>query len=164
MTYDPDKHHRRSIRLQGYDYQKAGAYFVTICLHHGGIEYPFLFGTITNGQVELNEYGLEVQKNWLFLPTYYQELELDEYIIMPNHFHGILVLGDKSPAGLSKIIQGFKTFSAKRINQIRKLRGIPVWQRNFYEHVIRNEQDLSRIREYIINNPAKWTEDEYHVA
>lgn len=172
MPYDPNQHHRRSIRLQGYDYQKAGAYYITLCLHRGFANHEgmttaeniLLLGTIAEGQMQLNEYGLVIQERWLFLADYYENLELDEFVIMPNHLHGIVVLGDNGKGSLSKIIQEFKTFSAKRVNQLRDMRGAPVWQRNYYEHVVRNEQDLARIRDYIIHNPAKWSEDEYHIA
>lgn len=191
MKYDPAKHHRRSIRLQGYDYSQAGAYFITICTW----QRECLFGEITDGEMQLNRWGEIVHLHWQNLPKYHHHLELDEFVIMPNHLHGIIVLinnnnnsvgagladmsGQKQttfqqnppspmvqpqtqPKKLSEIIRGFKTFSARRINQMRRNCGVPVWQRNYYEHIIRNEESLQHIRQYIINNPLTWELDQLH--
>ena len=184
MKYDPNKHHRRSIRLKGYDYTKAGAYFITICT----AQHQHLFGDIVNGEMQLSRYGETVRFNWDNLPKRYRNVELDAFIIMPNHVHGIIVLTDNGlegagleslsvesdkllvkPAptktklhGLSEIVRGFKTFSARRINQIRRMTGVSVWQRGYYEHIIRNEESLMAIREYIINNPLCWEKDQLY--
>lgn len=191
MKYDPDKHHRRSIRLKGYDYTQAGAYFVTICTW----QRECLFGDIYNRKMRLSRYGETVQFNWDNLPKRYPHIKLDAFIVMPNHVHGIIVLMDEleragldnfdagnprflgktaptkptttKPArakyhGLPEIIRGFKTFSARRINQIRSMAGVAVWQRDYYEHIIRNEESLHKIREYIINNPLSWEQDQLH--
>ncbi len=184
MKYDPNKHHRRSIRLKGYDYTKAGAYFITICTW----QREHLFGDIVNGEMQLSRYGETVRFNWDNLPKRYRNVELDAFIIMPNHVHGIIVLTDNGlegagleslsvesdkllvkPAptktklhGLSEIVRGFKTFSARRINQIRRMTGVSVWQRGYYEHIIRNEESLMAIREYIINNPLCWEKDQLY--
>jgi putative transposase len=166
-----DQRSRRSIRLKEYDYSQAGAYFVTVCTHRKTI----LFGNIVGGEIRLNTFGLIVKECWEDLPQHYYFLKLDVFIVMPNHIHGILMLTDHPNVGagfkpaptikrhaLSEIVRALKTFSSRRINEIRKTPGIPVWQRNYYEHVIRNEIDLEETREYIENNPLKWLEDEYY--
>ncbi len=172
MPYNPDIHHRRSIRLQGYDYRQAGAYYVTICLHGGWLQKDGMtsatndlrLGDITEGILHLNEYGDIVHDQWVTLPDHHTYLELDEFVIMPNHFHGILVFIENSPSSLSKIIGAFKSFSALRINKLRNVQGVPVWKRDYYEHIIRDEADLNRIREYIMNNPTKWSQDTYYIS
>jgi REP element-mobilizing transposase RayT len=172
MKYLPDKHHRRSIRLQGYDYSQNGAYFVTLCTQNR----ECLFGEIVNEEMILNEYGKIVEQCWNDLPNHYDNIIFDEYVIMPNHFHGIIfIVGaihelplhelpvqQRRKMLLPKIIGRFKMNSAKQINQIRNTSGIPVWQRNYYEHIIRNEKSLENIRNYIINNPSKWYYDNYN--
>jgi len=162
MKYNPDQHHRRSIRLKGYDYAQSGAYFITLCTW----QRQSVFGEIANNQIQLNTYGEIIQFHWDSLPKHYHYLKLDEFIIMPNHVHGILVLTDnpacKKRHGLPEIIRGFKTFSARRINKNRCLSGVPVWQRGYYEHIIRQEKSLMAIREYIIKNPLSWEEDELY--
>ncbi len=90
-------------------------------------------------------------------------IELDAFVIMPNHLHGIIVIGGAKPCPLSEIVRQLKTFSARRINKIRGMQGIPVWQRNYYEHVIRDESDLNSLREYIVNNPMNWQLDENYL-
>ena len=168
MKFNPDIHHRHSIRLPGYDYSQAGAYFVTICT--AGREY--MFGEIIDGKVVPNDAGEIVKSVWNELPNHYPHVELDQFVIMPNHFHGIIVLLNTTinvvgaglkPAptvikrhGLPEIIRGFKTFSARRINEINKSSGSKLWQRNYYEHIIRNGYELDRIRHYIFNNPQRW--------
>ncbi len=184
MTYNPEIHHRRTIRLRDYDYSQAGAYFVTVCAW----KKECLFGEIKDGEMLLNEYGEIVMKCWDDLPNHYQYTQLDEFVIMPNHVHGIIILNvgaglkpalvnsDKTyqthearaglkPAptiqrGLSEIIRALKTFSSKQINLIRNNPGVPLWQRNYYEHIIRDEKELHTIRQYIRYNPLKWAEDE----
>jgi len=203
MKYDPQKHHRRSIRLKGYDYTQVGAYFITICTW----QKKYLFGEITDGRMHLNRYGEVIQYNWFDVMRRYSNIHLDAFIIMPNHVHGIILLigdrktscfigsnsaifsiadprgvgadlenssvektnisgepaatvtGDRTKSqfakccGLPEIIQGFKTASATRINQLRRTTGVPVWQRNYYERIIRNDVALQNIRKYIIDNP-----------
>ncbi|HXF47866.1 MAG TPA: transposase [Verrucomicrobiae bacterium] len=171
------KPQRRSIRLRGYDYSREGGYFITICT--GNRE--SLFGEIIDGQMRLNDLGLIVQKVWDELPEHYPSIELDKFVIMPNHIHGIIILvgaglkpalstpraGLKpAPTGenskkrsLAEIVRAFKTFSARRINEFRRMPGLPIWQRNYYEHIIRNESSLNKIREYIKGNPLNWALD-----
>ena len=169
---------RRSIRLRGFDYAQAGAYFVTICTRRSAC----VLGEVVAGEVRLSEAGRVVQTVWEGLPRHYPHVQLDAWIIMPNHVHGIVILtadpvgaGLKpapttpdapAPAnvkrtrhGLPEIVRAFKTFSARRINAARGTQGTAFWQRNYYEHVIRNEAALDRIRQYIEDNPARWHED-----
>jgi len=201
MKYNPQIHHRRSIRLQDYDYSSEGAYFVTMCTQNR----ECLFGEIVNGQMILNEYGKIVEQCWNNLSNHYDNIELDAYVIMPDHFHGIIFIVsvnsvnavdsvdsvnsvdsvDSVSVGaihelprqrqhelprqqqkqrqqqrrkmlLPKIVGRFKMNSAKQINQMRNTPGISVWQRNYYEHIIRNDKSLENIRNYIINNPLQW--------
>lgn len=170
MPYDPDRHHRRSIRLQNYDYAQAGAYFITICVHQGWLTREGIssaandirLGIISESEMHLNQYGELVKTYWDKIPIHHPRVELDEFVIMPNHLHGIIVIDKSGKTGIPAMIRIFKSFSTTRINQLRKMRGAPVWQRNYYEHIIRNEADLARIREYVVNNPAKWSEDKYY--
>jgi putative transposase len=183
MTYNPEIHHRRSIRLKGYDYSQPGAYFVTVC----ACNMECLFGKIANGGMILNEYGEIVMKYWDTIPGHFLHVETDEFIVMPNHMHGIVFVkncrgevsspfssdsdtiksikqGGETPPlrknTLGKVVAYFKYQSAKKINQIRMAPGVPVWQRNYYERIIRNEKELQSIREYIRYNPLKWDDDD----
>jgi len=175
MKYIPEKHHRHSIRLKGYDYSQPGAYFITICTHNR----EYLFGDVVNGKMTLNECGKLIEFTWYDLPNHNPHIALDTFTIMPNHIHGIVNIYDviivgagSEPAptttirrGLPEIVRQFKTFSSKRINQINQTPGAPMWQRNYYEHIIRNEDELNRVREYILNNPLQWEFDrENHVG
>jgi putative transposase len=166
---------RRSIRLKGYDYSADGAYFITICV--GNRE--CLLGEINDGQMIINEYGSIVRDVWEDLPDRVSDIDLDEYIIMPNHFHAIILI-NKSPESteihkdldiddikarrkmiLPKVVGRFKMLAAKAINQSREIEG-SFWQRNYYERVIRSEEDCQIVRQYIINNPVQWEMDEHH--
>ena len=172
MTYNPAMHHRRSIRLAGYDYSQAGAYFVTICAQNR----EHLFGEIVNGIMQLNEYGQLVEFTWHDLVNHNGNIELREFVIMPNHVHGIIVIAapaappapvragsepapTPAPPPLSEIVRQFKTFSARRINEKRGMRGVPVWQRNYWEHIIRDQRAYDNIARYIRNNPLQWQTD-----
>jgi putative transposase len=157
MKYNPDFHHRQSIRLKGYDYSRSGAYFITICTH----EREYLFGDIVNGTMELNSIGDIARTHWQKLAQHHPNIIVDESIVMPNHLHGIICLESSidTTKSIAEMIRGFKTFSAKAINTERNLRGIPVWQRNYYERIIRNQLEFDRVRQYIINNPRNWDTD-----
>jgi len=168
MRFEPDKHRRRSIRLENYDYSQAGAYFVTICTR----DRACLLGEIVNGEMRLNEVGQIVADAWKWLAVQYAHVELDMSILMPNHLHGIIMICDDIRRGgsrtaptetrkpLGRLIGAFKTVSTKRINELHLTSGGPFWQRNYYEHIIRNEEELAEVREYILNNPVRWNEDE----
>jgi len=159
--FDSDIHHRRSIRLKGYDYSQPGAYFVTIASY----QREPLFGEIQEFSMFLNQYGKTVHNYWDRIPGHYSNISLDAFIVMPNHIHGIIIIDDVG-AGLKpapteryplyEIIRAFKTFSARQINKMRGAPGIPVWQRNYFERIIRDEKELDSIREYINNNINAW--------
>ncbi len=161
MKFDPDKHHRRSIRLRGYDYTKSGAYFVTICTQ--GKE--CILGEIKNGMMIKNKFGKIISNSWEEIPVKYPHVNLDISVTMPNHFHGILVIDTTTRRGgvsppLGQMIAYFKYHSTRQINVITSSPGIRCWQRNYYEHIIRNDEDLNRIRQYITDNPKNWVTDE----
>jgi len=253
MNYDPYKHHRRSIRLKGYDYSRRGWYFITICTQNR----EMLFGDVVDGKMILNEAGRIADKCWREIPEHYPNVHLDEYVIMPNHIHGIIIINDHQNVGandnsphnpptannigtknvlpidnpgkknagaknishndntmpqnigaknishddnimpqnigaknishddnimpqnigaknisplqsqfrspsktIGSIIRGFKIGVTKWFRQNTEI--YAVWQRNYYEHIIRDENELNHIRQYIIENPLKWQEDKYY--
>jgi len=168
MKFDPQKHHRRSIRLKGYDYSLAGAYFVTIVAWRR----EMLFGDVVDGKMILNDFGKIVSEKWKWLEMQYEYVELGEWVVMPNHFHGILVIHADGRGGsrsaptptkrkpLGGLIGAFKTVSTKQINLLRDTEGQVVWQRNYYEHIIRDEREWENIHRYIESNPSMWAEDE----
>ena len=156
--YDPDKHHRRSIRLKGYDYTTQGAYFVTICVHRRAC----LLGEVMDGDLRLNAWGHVVAESWLWLADRYPYVALDSWVIMPNHFHGIIFIreNDRSPEDGS--LTALKRKSLGRLNEIRDNHGAIFWQRDYWEHIIRNEPRLNAIRHYIQTNPSRWINDQLH--
>jgi len=242
VKYDVRKHHRRSIRLRGYDYAHAGAYFVTVCAR----ERECLFGTVVDGAMRLNENGAIVDDWWRDIPRHFPRVDIDAHIIMPNHMHGIVVIDGNDPIGptavgagsprpgsprpglpgvkggggtqgeetrgeeprggetrggetrggetpplqegeygggriaeiivgagsprpvkpptLGQIVAYFKYQSSKAIAAAREMPGVPVWQRNYYEHIIRSEESLDKIRWYITENPARWAFDRENPA
>lgn len=166
MPYDPHRHHRHALRLPHYDYAQAGAYFVMICTH--GRQH--LFGDVVHGQVQLNDAGAMVTHWWKALPTKFAHVEVDTYVVMPDHVHGIIVIhaATEPPslphAALPTLMQWFKTMTTNAYIRGVKHHGWPafcgkVWHRNYYERIIRNEAAHDAIRRYILNNPAKWTID-----
>ena len=164
---------RRSIRLPQYDYTQSGAYTVTICTEDRAL----LFGQIVDGEVRLNNYGEAVHDCWRQMPDHNHLVELDAFVVMPNHIHGIIVLGQHPRDGgtacraptegfgtpvtgsLPTILRSFKSAATRRINQLRGTPGGRVWQRGYYERVIRNERELSAVRRYVVENPLKWELD-----
>jgi REP-associated tyrosine transposase len=174
--------YRRSIRLGGYDYAHPDAYFVTVCAVRCG---P-LFGEISDGRVVENSNGSIVRDCWLDLPNHYPHVSLDTFVVMPDHIHGIIVLRETDGAGgaraglkpaptggsgsadvgvrhgLPEIVRALKTYSARRINARCGTPGAPVWQRDYYERIIRNERELDRTRKYIASNPRNWRTDHEH--
>jgi len=203
--YDSEIHHRRSIRVKGYDYAQDGAYFVTVCAQ----DRRCLFGDVVSEKMKLNEAGRMVCDHWVNLNNRFPNIEIDEFIVMPNHFHGILIVGaglvsarsefsimanrvggnsmadadlrmrnantraDTRPAptgvnaGLGEIICAFKSLTTNDYIRNVKCGKFPkfeksIWQRNYWEHIIRDDDDLNRVREYIINNPLNWELDELY--
>lgn len=162
MTYDPNIHHRKSIRLKGYDYSQAGLYFITTCVQHRAC----LFGKISMGEMILNDAGKMVETEWLKLPERFQNIALHEFVVMPNHFHAILQI--VVPTGITKTI-GDMMDAFKSITTVEYIRGVKkmdwesfnvkLWQRNYYENIIRNEQAYQFISDYITNNPTRWAND-----
>jgi putative transposase len=178
MIFHPDFHHRRSIRMRGWNYSFPGWYFVMVCAYNK----EFLFGEIVEKKMVCNEMGEIIRNELLQFPERFPETALDCFVIMPNHVHFILSVGavheppfpgtsagairelplrdERRKMLLFKIVGYFKMNSAKKINVIRQSRGCPVWQRNYFERIIRDENELGRIREYIIQNPSNWSQDE----
>lgn len=168
MKFDPQKHHRHSIRLKGYDYSQSGVYFVTIVAW----QREMLFGEIRDGEMVLNEFGKIIADTWKWLETQYEYVELGAWVVMPNHLHAILIIhenrrGDSRIAPtttkrkpLGRLIGAFKTVSTKHINLLRNTEGQVVWQRNYYEHIIRNERGMDNITRYIESNPLNWADDD----
>jgi putative transposase len=155
---------RKTNRLKGYDYSKGGAYFVTICVNNR-TEY---FGKIVNEKIVLNKFGEIVEKQWLWLSEQYDYVILDEYKVMPNHFHGIIIVVEsfnrngrdrslQKNKSISSLVGAFKTTSSKQINLIDNTNF--KWQKSFNDRVIRNEREFGNIQAYIRYNDMKWQWD-----
>jgi putative transposase len=173
MRFNQDVHHRRSIRLPDHDYASSGAYFITMVTK----DRDCLFGEVFDGEIRLSAFGEVVAREWSRSPEIREELSLDSFVVMPNHLHAIVHIrtvgahgraplrtsGDGLPSRperlLGSLVAGFKAAATKTINQIRETPGVPVWQRNYYERIIRSEAELARIRQYIRDNPANWDAD-----
>ncbi len=200
MKYNPNIYHRQTIRLKGYDYSQAGLYFITICCQ----DKACLFGKISDEEMILNDAGKMIKSQWFALTDRFKNIELHEFAVMPNHFHGILQIttavgaplvgaqldnvgaqlnnvaglddGDNAgrpqghaPTGktLGDMVDAFKS-----VTTLEYIRGVKnckwetfngkMWQRNYYEHIIRNEQSHQNISDYIINNTAKWKDDKFY--
>jgi REP element-mobilizing transposase RayT len=207
MTFDPRIHHRRSIRLPGYDYTQPGAYFVTLVVW----QRECLLGEVVEGEVRLSPYGQVVWRLWQALPSHAPHLHLGAFVIMPDHIHGILWIMERTgesggeeegeevgkgeafanrqmlrpnegspqpgsprranasprprpigtqPGSLGAAMQSLKSVSTRQINQLRRTPGAPVWQRNYYERIVRDQAALERITAYILHNPRRWQEDQ----
>ncbi len=189
MKYNPGIHHRRSIRLKGYDYSKEGLYFITICTHNR----LCLFGEIENGEMILNDAGWTMEKYWLEIPKHYPNVVLHEHVVMPNHVHGIIEIESNVgvqnleplleplqpvhdheplqqhpqnkfqqiiPRSIGSIVRGCKIGMTKWFRKNTDI--YRVWQRNYYEHVIRDEKSYDHISEYIQTNPLQWQDDKYY--
>ncbi len=176
MRYNPTIHHRKSIRLQKYDYSQSGLYFITICVKNK----ECLFGTISDGIMKLNDAGNIANNCWVQIPEHFPNAKLHAHVIMPNHVHGIIELVDVQnvgvqnfeplrkwqnkfqkiiPRSIGSIIRGYKIGVTKWFRANTEIH--IVWQRNFYEHIIRNEQSYNNISHYIINNPQQWNDDRF---
>ncbi len=194
--YNPNIHHRRSIRLKGYDYAQAGLYFITICCQGRGNPTWLPFGNIENGKMILNDAGKMVEKWYNELENKFPDIRCHEMVVMPNHFHCIIenigttvwadlrvcpiadnvntdnvntdpIEGEHVGSPLYRVVQWFKTMTTNEyIRGVKTLGWQPfngkLWQRNYYEHIIRNEQSYHNISKYIINNPVKWEEDKFY--
>ncbi len=170
MSSSNPKYHRRSIRLPEYDYSQEGAYYVTMCTQ----ERKYVFGEISDGKMDLNKYGKIVDQFWQDIVERYDGIVLDTFVIMPNHVHAIIIIiGDAICRGevtsplrkprkhtIGQVLAYYKYQTTKIINQINDSPGRRVWQRNYYEHIIRNEKTLNKMREYICNNPLYWASDD----
>lgn len=185
--YDPQKHHRQSIRLPAYDYRTAGVYFVTICTH----QRHRLFGPVIDGRMRPNRYGRIAAACWHVIPDHFPNVTMDAFVVMPNHVHGIIVIGDAgdvamatvggrhasplrhrstelppphrpngpSPGLLGAIVGAYKSAVTRRINRLRGTPGTPVWQRNYYERIVRTRWAWDTVRQYIAANPVRWHRD-----
>jgi REP element-mobilizing transposase RayT len=176
VSYDPRRHHRRSIRLPGWDYRTPAAYFLTICTH----QREYLFDNQTWAGI--------ASAAWMAMPTHVDRVVLDEWVLMPNHIHGVLILTDAHTGGtpvepfswrwaapppsaeprrfanaasgsLGSIVRAYKAAVTRRINERSGTLGTKRWQRGYYERITRDDHELGRIRVYIQENPARWAED-----
>ena len=174
MTKFKDKYRVESTRLPGWDYASAGWYFVTICTRD---RVPFL-GDVVDGEMYLSPIGEIVAEEWQRTPQVRSNVTLDEWVIMPNHIHGIIVIVAGTPRvktprrGVSTTGRGGPTLRSGSlgaiVGQIKSVCTKRIWaaghadfawQSRFYDHIVRNQASLQRIRAYIANNPAKWAED-----
>lgn len=186
MRYDNYRTHHSSRRLRGYDYTQQGAYFLTICTH----ERACLLGEIVEGRMVLNEIGTIVDKEWRRTEEIRGEITLDAFVVMPNHVHGIVVIGagddraidraghdvsvdgeravathgrasllHRKPKSLGSLVAGFKSAATRRINRMRKTPGAKVWQKNYFDRILRNEKQSDAVRQYIKMNPERWSDD-----
>lgn len=198
MTSNSTIHHRRSMRLPGWDYAQAGTYFITTCAHNR----EHLFGEIVDGEMILNEIGMIVRDEWIKTSAIRLEIKLGEFVVMPNHVHGIIIIHDsvgayghaplqpntslqtdkplqpnsplqtdhmtcaefRSPSKtIGSLVRGYKSAVKKRTNILRATPGVPVWQRNYYEPIIRDEKTYMKLSEYLENNPSQWPSDHWHM-
>ena len=175
MRLAPESHRRKPLRLPGYDYCRPGYYFVTVCTQ----DRHSLFGTVAHETMNLNQYGRIARDCWIQLPEHFSTVQLDAYVIMPDHMHGIVVITDIGsnvgpqhaaalhskpsrhypmvrPGSLGAIIRSFKSAVTRNINRASLQDPFPIWQYRYNERIIRDEPELNRIRRYILNNPKKW--------
>ena len=173
MKYDPIIHHRRSIRLAGYDYTRAGAYYITIVTW----QREEIFGEVVNGEMQLSSMGRIAEEYWRLIPKHFSHAELEAFVVMPNHIHGIIILDDDARTGtiyraptpaptpteqFQKPVAGsiptiMRTYKASVSRRIQKEHHeTNIWQRNYYEHIVRDQADYERIAGYILSNPVNW--------
>jgi len=147
---------RKRLRLLDYNYKSQGIYFITIVTKNR----EHYFGRVENQSIILNEYGNIVKQCWLEIEKFYKNIEIMEFIIMPNHFHGLIQFFENATYSLSQIVASLKSFSSRRINEAQENFYFQ-WQKSFHDHIVRNDEELVLIKEYIINNQLKWNDDEY---
>jgi putative transposase len=175
MVEEPTPFHRRSIRLKGYDYSSPGAYFVTMVTH----DHICIFGRVISGKMEINALGKIIQDCWVKLPDHFSNIEVEPFVVMPNHIHGIISISEKDGRGtiyraptlekfaqpivgsIPTIIRTYKAAVSR--NAKRELGLIHIWQRNYYEHIIRAQNDLNIIANYILTNPDHWIDDPEYI-
>jgi len=177
---NPGSHYPKNTRLRGYDYAQNGAYFLTVVTAGRA----HLFGEIGERGVGLSAYGEIAREEWLRSAILRPELYLGEFVVMPNHIHGIVVITDaqtqisadmvdcahrkaqlsRAKRSIGSLVAGFKSAVTARINAVHCSTGISVWQRGYYDHVIRNEYEFDRITEYIALNPFRWAEDSENIS
>ena len=170
MIYDPEMHHRRSIRIKEYDYTQTGAYFITICT----FKHKCLFGEIRHGEMRRSRFGEIAADEWEKTIRSRPYILPDEWVIMPNHFHAIVLIrrghgrerrtvtehfGAPTENSVPTVIRAFKSAVSNHINKVRGTSGSPVWQRNYYEHIIRGEEEYQNAIAYIRENPLAWDAD-----
>jgi putative transposase len=175
MKYNPEIHHRRSIRLKGYDYTQPGAYFITICTY----QRMHIFGEVVGGKMDLNEVGKIVWGEWFKTAELrpYVKLYEDEFVVMPNHAHGVIWIEDVGArrrrartdavekfgkpvkGSIPTIVRAYESAVTHAVNAAENQRGAVLWQKNYYEHIIRNDRELNNIGWYIVNNPLNWKLD-----
>jgi putative transposase len=169
-----DRRRRRSIRLKDFDYTAGALYFLTLCADRRRC----IFGKVEEGETRLNSLGRMVEDEWIRSLEMRRHIDLDAFVVMPNHFHAIVALFDQGArsaplrgksfrdgmqaTGLASLVAGFKAAVTRRASHALPQLRMPVWQRNYYEHIVRDERDLQRIRDYVAANPARWEEDSYH--
>lgn len=164
---------RKSTRLQLYDYSTPGYYFITICVQN----HACLFGEILDGKMHQNELGTILNKEWRESLSSYPNIKADQWVVMPNHFHGLIQILDFLPRNkgyvntghlsvnerrkmlIPKVIGKFKMHTSKSINQVFNQKGRSLWMRGYWDRVVRNEAELEKIRQYIVNNPLRWELD-----
>ena len=178
MPYENSKLDRKSIRLPNYDYTQDGAYFISLVTHNR----ECLLSDVVDGQLELRTIGKIVNDVWKSIPLHFPQASVDHFVIMPNHIHGIITIvgarhkvsslrrqavpllerfGKPTSGSIPTIIRSFKSEATRRVNIMRKSPGVKLWLRNYYEHVIRDEQGFQSIVEYILANPQNWHDDKY---
>jgi len=152
---------RKQHHLRQYDYSAAGLYFVTICI----VKHRMLLGTINEGRWKPSRLGKLVEHCWQDIPNHWPGVELDYFVVMPNHFHGLISISTRdSNASLPKVVQSFKAAVTRLANKQANTAGRKLWQENYYDHVVRDDDDLARIRKYIIENPLAWHLDRENPA
>ena len=170
MAVSPEIEFRRHVRMRAFDYRSCYVYFVTVCT----LNRECVFGTIANDAMSLSRRGMMVRDCWNDIPNHHAHVELDAFVVMPNHVHGILMFvadpvgatpaSRPSPAGpssgsLGAVVGSYKSAVTRTINRLRPGAGTKLWQPNYYEHIIRNDRAHDRIRDYIESNPARWARD-----